>query len=84
MVQIGAYATGANPEADTAIDLNPVINELLGQRTNELAPFEPARDMMVKLALQSGDMITQRKAFNESQNQSPVAQVGPPSGKTGG
>jgi len=84
LVQIGAYATGANPEADTAIDLNPVINELLGQRTNELAPFEPARDMMVKLALQSGDMITQRKAYAQSQNQAPVSSVGPPTGKVGG
>jgi len=84
LVQIGAYALGANPEADTAIDLYPVINELLGQRTNELANFEQGRDMMVKLALQSGEMIQQRRAFAQSQGQSPAAPVGPPNAMRGG
>ncbi|MFK7758788.1 MAG: FliI/YscN family ATPase [Phycisphaerales bacterium] len=83
LVQIGAYAQGANPEADTAIDLYPVINELLGQRTDEQAPFEPARDMMVKLAIQSGDMIQQRRAFAQSQQSQGAPTVGPPAGKLG-
>jgi len=82
LVQIGAYAQGVNPEADTAIDLHPVINELLGQRTDELAPFDPAKNMMVKLALQSGDMIQKRHAFAQSQNQAAAAPVGPPGGNT--
>jgi len=79
LVQIGAYAHGVNPEADTAIDLHPVINELLGQRTNELAAFDPAKEMLVKLAIQSGDMVQQRRAFAQSQNQQ-AAPVGPPAG----
>lgn len=85
LVQIGAYAQGVNPEADTAIDLHPVIVELLGQRTNELAPFEPAKDMMIKLALQSGEMIQQRRAFAQAQTQQQgAAPVGPPAAKMGG
>ena len=84
LVQIGAYAQGVNPEADTAIDMYPVISELLGQRTGELAPFGPAKDMMVKLALQSGEMIQQRKAYAQAQNQAPAAPVGPPTTKIGG
>ena len=83
LVQIGAYAQGVNPEADTAIDLFPVINELLAQRTNELAPFKPAYEMMVKLALQSGEMIQQRRAYAQSQNQGSPAPVGPPAGNLG-
>ena len=84
LVQIGAYAQGVNPEADTAIDLHPVIQELLGQRTDEQAPFEPAREMMIKLAIQSGDMIQQRQAFAASQSQQPQPAVGPPSAGIGG
>lgn len=68
LVQIGAYAQGVNPEADTAIDMQPVISELLGQRTDEAAKFEPAKEMMVKLALQSGEMIQQRQAIAQSQS----------------
>lgn len=63
LIQIGAYASGSNPVADTAIDMIEVINELLQQRTNEQTPFQPACDMMVKLAIQSGEMIQQRQAL---------------------
>ncbi len=63
LLQIGAYASGSNPEADTAIDMIDVINELLQQRTNEQTPFEPACEMMVKLAFQSGEMIQQRRVM---------------------
>lgn len=69
LLQIGAYAQGANPEADTAIDMIDVINELLQQRTSEKTDFKPACDMMVKLALQSGEMIQQRKALMGVQQQ---------------
>lgn len=67
LLQIGAYAQGANPVADTAIDMIDVINELLQQRTGERTQFKPACDMMVKLALQSGEMIQQRKAMAGAQ-----------------
>jgi flagellum-specific ATP synthase len=69
LLQIGAYAAGSSPIADTAIDMNEVINELLQQRTTEQGKFEPARDMMLKLALQAGEMIQQRKAMMGTQGQ---------------
>ncbi len=74
LLQIGAYATGSNPEADTAIDMIEVINELLKQRTNEQTPFQPACDMMVKLALQSGEMIQQRKVMAQATHQQQAQQ----------
>jgi flagellum-specific ATP synthase len=66
LLQIGAYASGSNPEADTAIDMIDVINELLQQRTSEQAQFQPACDMMIKLAFQSGEMIQQRRIMSQS------------------
>lgn len=63
LVQIGAYASGSDPEADTAIDLIEPLNELLRQRSDEPGRFDKSREMMVKLALQSGDMIQQRRAM---------------------
>lgn len=67
LVQIGAYAPGSNPETDTAIDMVSVINELLMQRSDEQAAFEPAQEMLVKLAFQAGEMTTHRKAMNGAQ-----------------
>lgn len=77
LVQIGAYATGADPEADTAIDLIEAINELLCQRPDEPGRFEKSLDIMTRLAIQSGEMIQQRRALraqgqNQNQNQAPA------------
>ena len=69
LVQIGAYATGADPEADTAIDLIDPINELLRQRPDEPGRFDKALEMMVKLALQSGEMVQQRRAMRAAGQQ---------------
>ncbi len=40
--------------------------------------------MMVKLALQSGEMIQQRQAYAQSQNQGSPSPIGPPAGNLGG
>ncbi len=69
LVQIGAYAAGADPEADTAIDLVEPLNELLRQRSDEPGRFDKALDMMVKLAFQSGEMIQQRRAMRAAGQQ---------------
>lgn len=69
LVQIGAYATGADPEADTSIDLIDPINELLRQRSDEAGRFDKALEMMVKLAFQSGEMILQRRAMRAAGQQ---------------
>lgn len=73
LVQIGAYATGADPEADTSIDLIDPINELLRQRSDEAGRFDKALEMMVKLAFQSGEMIQQRRLMRAA-GQQPAAQ----------
>ncbi len=69
LVQIGAYAQGADPEADTAIDLIEPITELLRQRPDEPGKFERSLEIMVKVALQSGEMIQQRRALRSQPNQ---------------
>lgn len=61
LLQIGAYAPGANPDADTAIDLIEPINALLTQGTSETPNFEQARGLLVKLAMQSGEMVNVRR-----------------------
>lgn len=54
LVQIGAYAKGANAETDLAIAYQGRINELLRQdKTAE--KFEDARAKMIKLAMDSGN-----------------------------
>lgn len=60
LVQIGAYAAGTNAETDVAIELQPRINELLCQGRDDTVAFEEARSQLVKLALQSGDMVQKR------------------------
>jgi flagellum-specific ATP synthase len=67
LLQIGAYAPGSSPVADTAIDLIDPINELLQQGTNEPGNFEQAKSLMVKLALQAGEMVQQRKLLAGTQ-----------------
>ncbi|HIB69625.1 MAG TPA: hypothetical protein EYO33_32250, partial [Phycisphaerales bacterium] len=69
LLQIGAYAPGSNPVADTAIDLIDPIHELLQQSTNEKGNFEQSKSLMLKLALQSNEMIQQRKVLAGAQRQ---------------
>lgn len=62
LVQIGAYASGSNPEADVAIEFRPRILELLRQAKGEASVFASARDEMVKVAMESGDSLRRRLA----------------------
>lgn len=82
LVQIGAYATGADPEADTAIDLIDPINELLRQRADEPGRFDRAVEMLVKLAFQSGEMIQQRRAIRAAGQQGQQPGQAAPRGRT--
>ncbi len=54
LIQIGAYARGANPEADVAIAYHPRLLELLQQSPEEPEAFESARSRMVKIAVEAG------------------------------
>jgi flagellum-specific ATP synthase len=60
LMQIGAYAHGSNAEADIAIEYRPRILELLRQSRDEVAGFEEARSILVKIAMESGDALFRR------------------------
>ncbi len=57
LVQIGAYARGSNPDADTAIALKPKLDALLQQGGEDAEAFEDARKRMIALAMEAGAMI---------------------------
>ena len=58
LVQIGAYARGSNPEADVAIELQPMINELLRQSSLDAPTFDQAKAALLKLADQANAVAT--------------------------
>lgn len=60
LVRIGAYAAGSSPETDVAIELAPQIEALLRQARGDSTSFDEAKSTLLKLALQSGDMIQKR------------------------
>lgn len=62
LVQIGAYASGSNPEADIAIEFRPRILNLLRQGKGEDASFKSSRDEMLKIAMESGEALRKRLA----------------------
>jgi flagellum-specific ATP synthase len=51
LIQIGAYARGANHEVDVAVEYWPRINELLRQASGESDPLERTRERAIKLAM---------------------------------
>lgn len=57
LVQIGAYARGARPESDVAIDLHPPITSLLRQGEDECEPFERSRERLIGLATQAAQAL---------------------------
>jgi len=75
LVQIGAYASGSDPEADTAIDLIDPLTELLRQRPDEPGRFEKSLELMTKMALQSGEMIQQRRLMRQQTQQADQPQA---------
>jgi len=67
LVQIGAYASGSNPEADIAIEYRPRILNLLRQGRGEEYVFKSARDEMLKIAMESGEALRKRLAARPGQ-----------------
>ncbi len=61
LVQIGAYARGSDAETDVAIDFAPAINDLLRQGRDEPAPFEASRELLIKIAMQTGEEVQRRR-----------------------
>lgn len=50
LVNIGAYATGTNPEFDLVIQMRPVIEEFLRQRVEEGVDFESSKGALMELS----------------------------------
>lgn len=50
LVNVGAYAPGANTDFDVAVKMKPVIDEFLKQSMNEQAEFGPTRERLVAIA----------------------------------
>ena len=52
LVNVGAYAAGANVEFDVAVRMKPAIDEFLQQAMTERADFRATRDRLTALAEQ--------------------------------
>jgi flagellum-specific ATP synthase len=75
LVQIGAYAHGSNPEADTAIEFRPRILALLQQSREERTPIAESAKALVAIALESGGVLQRRSAAS---GKGPIARPGRP------
>jgi flagellum-specific ATP synthase len=50
LINLGAYASGANPKLDAAIRLQPLLNDFLKQDSQEQCPFEKTMAGLSELA----------------------------------
>ena len=58
LVNIGAYATGANPECDLAVKANPIINAFLAQQIEDSSTLEQYKQGLLELAEQTGATVS--------------------------
>jgi flagellum-specific ATP synthase len=54
LINLGAYASGANPKLDAAIRLRPLVTDFLKQASDEQSSFESAMAGLSELARQAG------------------------------
>lgn len=59
LVNVGAYAPGANMEFDVAVRMKPAIDLFLQQRVEERANFGDTRRLLLELAKQAGTLREQ-------------------------
>ncbi|RMH11100.1 MAG: FliI/YscN family ATPase [Planctomycetota bacterium] len=59
LVQIGAYARGADPEADVAVAMHEAIERLLRQGVDQRVRFEDARASLIRLAEEATQLYEQ-------------------------
>ena len=60
LIQIGAYASGSDPVADTAIAARDQIDALLQQGVAERAEFAQIKSALLGMAIKTGDELMQR------------------------
>ncbi|MCK6475404.1 MAG: EscN/YscN/HrcN family type III secretion system ATPase [Phycisphaerales bacterium] len=68
LVQIGAYARGARPETDIAIDLHDDLIRLLRQSRTDCTPFAQGLGELVKISQRSAELLARSQ-----KNQRPAA-----------
>ncbi|MEM9166996.1 MAG: FliI/YscN family ATPase [Planctomycetota bacterium] len=73
LVQIGAYAKGSDPESDVAVAYQPRLMDLLRQDAGEASTMAEARDWMIRLAMESGEVLRRLREGVLDQPQSPAA-----------
>ena len=49
LIAIGAYTKGNDPRIDHAIELNPVINFFLQQKTHEVIPYDQSLSQLQEI-----------------------------------
>ncbi|HEX5226752.1 MAG TPA: FliI/YscN family ATPase [Bryobacteraceae bacterium] len=54
LINLGAYASGANPKLDAAIRLRPLLVDFLKQASHEHSPFEKTMAGLAELASRTG------------------------------
>jgi len=57
LVRIGAYAKGADPETDAAIEFKDTIDGILTQGLDERAVFEESAESLLRVAVQAGERV---------------------------
>ena len=60
LVQIGAYARGSDPETDIAIEFKDAFDAVLTQGTDEMTPADEAQSMLLRVAMQAGETLSER------------------------
>jgi len=73
LVNIGAYATGSNPQFDLAIQAKPIIDRFLRQAIDERVGFDQARDQLLELNAELERI--RRRLEDGGQAQQPAAQM---------
>jgi flagellar biosynthesis/type III secretory pathway ATPase len=58
LINLGAYASGANPKLDAAIRVRPLLLDFLKQDSDEQAPFEKTMAGLSELARLAGTTRT--------------------------
>ena len=67
LVRIGAYARGADPESDVAVEYKDAIDRLIQQGGKERSKYDADRSALIKLAMETGEQIQARTKAKAAQ-----------------
>ncbi|MFG0257324.1 MAG: FliI/YscN family ATPase [Phycisphaerales bacterium JB043] len=61
LIQIGAYASGSNPDADIAIQMRDALDTFVQQSPSQRSPYEDSVNALTALAIQIGQLESRAK-----------------------